>query len=114
MITQKCVYCTEAQGTTKDHVPPKSFFPEPRPANLITVPSCKKCNSGAAMDDNYLLATLMFSDAGKYGRRCDPMATATTENVHERLGYQEKTRHRTVVVQFEKNKLDKAIRVRYT
>lgn len=32
-------------ATTKDHVPPKSFFPSPRPSNLITVPCCDVCNS---------------------------------------------------------------------
>jgi hypothetical protein len=64
MIAEKCVYCSDGQGITKDHVPPRSFFPEPRPANLITVPSYKICNSGAAIDGSYLLTILMFSDAG--------------------------------------------------
>jgi hypothetical protein len=29
---------------TVDHIPPKGLFPEPRPANLITVPCCYRCN----------------------------------------------------------------------
>ncbi|HSA85940.1 MAG TPA: HNH endonuclease [Nitrospira sp.] len=61
---KNCVYCTENPGVTADHVPPKSFFPEPRPSNLITVPACKKCNSGAGKDEDYFLATFMFSAAG--------------------------------------------------
>jgi hypothetical protein len=59
-----CVYCTIADGLTRDHVPPKSFFPTPRPANLVTVPACLKCNQGAGRDEDYFLATLMFSEAG--------------------------------------------------
>lgn len=61
---QKCVYCGDNPGKTNDHVPPKSFFPQPRPSNLITVPSCHKCNSGAGKDEDYFLATFMFSEAG--------------------------------------------------
>lgn len=61
---KKCTYCGENPGVTDDHVPPKSFFPQPRPSNLITVPSCNKCNGGAGKDEDYFLATFMFSDAG--------------------------------------------------
>jgi len=59
-----CVYCTSAPGSTSDHVPPRSFFPKPRPNDLITVPACLKCNQGAGKDEEYFLATLMFSEAG--------------------------------------------------
>ena len=38
-----CTYCDEL-ATTKDHVPPKCFFTEKKPPNLITVPSCNACN----------------------------------------------------------------------
>lgn len=64
VLTPLCVYCTLADGITRDHVPPKSFFPAPRPHNLITVPACLKCNQGAGKDEDYFLATLMFSKAG--------------------------------------------------
>jgi hypothetical protein len=30
---------------TLDHIPPIGLFPKPRPANLITVPCCFKCNN---------------------------------------------------------------------
>ena len=59
-----CVYCSAAAGVTGDHVPPKSFFPKPRPNNLVTVPACLKCNHSAGKDEEYFLATLMFSEAG--------------------------------------------------
>jgi len=59
-----CAYCTEEPATTADHVPPKSFFPSPKPSNLITVPACPACNQGAGKDEEFFLATFMFSDAG--------------------------------------------------
>lgn len=37
---------------TRDHVPPKRFFPEPLPPNLVTVPACLQCNRGfSAIDE---------------------------------------------------------------
>ena len=47
-----CAYCSGA-FETDDHVPPKGFFPKPRPSNLITVPSCDKCNSEFEIHDEY-------------------------------------------------------------
>lgn len=38
---------------TKDHIPPKTIFPKPRPINLVTVPCCKICNGAAKKDDEY-------------------------------------------------------------
>ncbi len=42
-MSQICIYCGKRGGTTKDHVPPKCFFPSPRPSNLIAVPCCCVC-----------------------------------------------------------------------
>ena len=50
---QRCVYCTNAAATTRDHVPPRNLFPPPRPSNLIVVPSCRACNAEFAKDDEY-------------------------------------------------------------
>jgi len=61
----KCVYCNQREKETDDHVPPKSFYPMPRPSNLITVPSCLKCNRGLGKDEEFFLATFMFSHAGE-------------------------------------------------
>lgn len=60
----RCVYCSNNLGMTQDHVPPKSFFPRPRPSDLITVPSCQQCNQGAGKEEEFFLATFMFSEAG--------------------------------------------------
>lgn len=55
-----CVFCGAPDPTTWDHVPPKNLFRKPRPANLVTVPSCSDCNGGASKDDEYfrLMMTL--------------------------------------------------------
>lgn len=39
-----CIYCGIYEGKEKYHIPPKCFFTEPLPSNLITVPSCSICN----------------------------------------------------------------------
>src|SRR5689334_1954265 len=45
-----CVFCGAADGTTKDHVPPKGIFVNPRP-QLITVPACARCNNRTSQLD---------------------------------------------------------------
>lgn len=59
-----CVYCMTNPGVTDDHVPPKQFFPRPRPSDLLTVPACLHCNQASGKDEEYFLATLMFSQSG--------------------------------------------------
>lgn len=44
-MKEKCIYCGKRDATDPDHVPPKCFFSKPRPSDLITVPSCRKCNN---------------------------------------------------------------------
>ena len=62
--SELCIYCGSQSAVDKDHVPPKLLFPKPRPADLVTVPSCRSCNGGAGKDEEYFLAILMFSQAG--------------------------------------------------
>ena len=62
--TQKkrlCVYCHSPKDLTRDHIPPKSFFPAPRPSDLITVPCCSECNGESTENDEYLRNYLIFS-----------------------------------------------------
>lgn len=56
---KKCIYCGSSDNITDDHVPPKNLFPKPRPSNLITVPSCKQCNSSFSKDDEYFRSMLV-------------------------------------------------------
>lgn len=55
-----CVYCGEV-AETKDHVPPKCFFPKPYPENLLTVPACERCNQNLSKDEDY--ARIVLSSA---------------------------------------------------
>lgn len=48
-----CVYCGRVGRITDYHIPPKSLFRPPNPPDLITVPSCLKCNNRAAKDEEY-------------------------------------------------------------
>ena len=56
-----CVYCRSPKDLTRDHIPPRSFFPAPRPANLITVPCCRECHVEFTKNDAYLRNYLIFS-----------------------------------------------------
>ncbi len=56
--TQLCIYCNEAEADTRDHIPPKALFAPPRPDDLITVPSCTRCNRGFCRDDEHFRAVL--------------------------------------------------------
>src|SRR5262249_25691972 len=66
--SEKCYRCDDA-GITKEHVPPKSFFPEShRGDNLVTAPSCKKHNNHLSQDVEYvrnIIATsIQINDVG--------------------------------------------------
>jgi hypothetical protein len=39
-----CVMCGRMKACSRDHVPPKCIFPDPRPSDLVTVPACTGCN----------------------------------------------------------------------
>ena len=47
-----CYICGR-QAETRDHIPPKGIFENPRPTDLITVPACNECNNIYATDDEY-------------------------------------------------------------
>src|SRR6266487_5362893 len=60
--TPACVYCGKEPGTTNDHVPPKSLFPEPRP-KMVKVPCCEACRKRQSKDDEYFkIMTVMRRD----------------------------------------------------
>ena len=57
---ETCAYCGKKRFATRDHVPPRNIFPEPRSSDLITVPSCEGCRRGWSKDDEYFRnATLL-------------------------------------------------------
>ncbi|MEH2037734.1 hypothetical protein [Nostoc sp.] len=63
-------YCCEQAATTKDHIPPKCFFPEKKylfgnnpdyRSNPIIVPSCSKHNNSRSIDDEYAAAVIVMN-----------------------------------------------------
>jgi hypothetical protein len=52
----RCVLCGIRPATSREHIPPESFFERPYPPNLITVPACDPCNQGTQSDDDYVRA----------------------------------------------------------
>jgi hypothetical protein len=65
-----CYLCGDTHSITNDHVPPKGFFPEPRPSNLITVPCCARCNHAFSKDDEavrtWLCTVIGATPAGEW------------------------------------------------
>jgi len=56
--TPTCALCGIRPASTREHVPSKSLFPQPRPEDLITVPACADCNQGTQKSDEYFRKTL--------------------------------------------------------
>lgn len=52
--------CTE-KGTTKEHIPPRAFFPSGEMEQLLTVKSCEKHNNAKSKDDLYVLAQICIN-----------------------------------------------------
>lgn len=52
--------CAE-KGTTKEHIPPRSFFPDGEKTNLLTVRSCEKHNGAKSKNDLYVLAQICMN-----------------------------------------------------
>lgn len=48
------------RGTTKEHIPPKAFFPNDQRRQLITVRSCPLHNAEKSQDDLYAMAQIVI------------------------------------------------------
>ena len=60
----KCYFQSCAnEGTTREHIPPKAFFPENQRQQLITVRSCRDHNTGESRDDLYALAQICLNSS---------------------------------------------------
>ena len=74
MAKRQTCYMCERAATSKEHVPPKCFFPELKDApvgfdlrkNLITVPSCDLHNSAKSSDDEFFLLIVSAQHCGSY------------------------------------------------
>lgn len=75
---ENCIYCGTEPATTRDHVPPKGLFPQPRPSDLVTVPCCEMCRKAQSLDDEYFIRMVaMRHDVGEH-----PAARQIVEAVH--------------------------------
>lgn len=53
-----CLFCGKI-AETKDHIPSKNLLEKPYPNNLLTIPSCDKCNKSFSLDEEYFLNVLV-------------------------------------------------------
>lgn len=53
-----CVFCGKI-ASTKDHIPSKNLLEKPYPDNLLTIPSCSRCNRSFSLDEEYFLNVLV-------------------------------------------------------
>jgi hypothetical protein len=60
---ERCVFC-DGIATTRDHVPPKCMFPNPRPLNSVRVPACNACNGGTKLEDEYFRLVVASATSG--------------------------------------------------
>jgi hypothetical protein len=51
----------EKKGITKEHIPPRSFFPEGENEQLLTIKSCEIHNNKKSTDDQYVLAQICMN-----------------------------------------------------
>ena len=81
-MVKQCALCgLEKDDLTREHVPPKSVFPSPRPENTITVPSCHDCNSSFKLDDEYfrlLIAAGASPESGRHFQLWEEKAVGST------------------------------------
>lgn len=81
MHDQAACYLCDNRASTRDHVPARSLFPQPRPDNLITVPCCAHCNTAYSRDEEYFRNNLsMVADY----RHDAPIWEATRRSYHRR------------------------------
>ena len=67
-----CAYCGIAPATTRDHALQKGLFGKnPRPGDLLTVPSCLPCNRSFEKDDEYFKHHLALRLDGETHPRAD-------------------------------------------
>jgi hypothetical protein len=51
----------EKKGVTKEHLPPRSFFPKNEKVQILTVKSCVEHNNAKSKDDLYVLAQVCMN-----------------------------------------------------
>ncbi len=81
-----CVICGKRPMTGRDHLPPQSIFPKPRPSDLITVPACDNCNNKrSGLDEEFKVAIGIQAGFGEDGERLFLSQTTKTILHNRRL-----------------------------
>ncbi len=78
-------FCFSCDGLpdTRDHVPPRVLLDEPYPENLPVVGSCRACNEGSSLDEEYvacLLEVAACRSADPYTMKRTRIARKLTNN----------------------------------
>lgn len=106
-----CFHCGRADPETVDHVPPKMFLDEPYPDDLITVPSCRRCNSEPSDDEQYVASLIEVvvcgtTDPRQLKRRKITKTLEHAPALRERLRQASTARNGEHSVQPEKERVD--------
>jgi hypothetical protein len=81
-----CVICGIRPKTGRDHIPPKSIFPQPRPSDLITVPACDRCNNRlSGLDEQFKVFIGIQAGHGSTGEKLFRDQTSRTILHNRRL-----------------------------
>jgi hypothetical protein len=80
------------RGTTKEHIPPKAFFPKDQREQLLTVPSCELHNNAKSTDDIYVLAHICLNSSPSNRSR-----EVFVERVVPQLGYNREAMKKTLL-----------------
>jgi len=81
--SESCAICGKNPSTGKDHVPPQSIFPRPRPNDLITIPACDQCNNkSSGLDEIFKAYIGIIAGHGQEGARlfCDQTSKTLQHN----------------------------------
>jgi hypothetical protein len=71
--TKQCYLCNTSGANTADHCPPKGFFPDPKPNNLVTLLACSACNSSFSKDEEYVRNYFSLLVAPTYDADVQPL-----------------------------------------
>ncbi|MBX7045797.1 MAG: HNH endonuclease [Ignavibacteria bacterium] len=82
-----CIYCLRKlkfKEITRDHIPPKCLIVKPYPNDLITVPSCSKCNMGFSKLDEYFKTISSFEHNIVEQKLFDDVVQSSMRNMKRR------------------------------
>lgn len=113
-LGRACFCCGTAHTETVDHVPPKVFLDEPYPDDLITVPSCGRCNSAASDDEQYVASLIEVvvsgsTDPNRLSRRKISKTLEHAPALRERLRQASTAKKGEHFVQPEQERVDRVL-----